>query len=256
MSGFYTFLQKDIYGYFLIFSRLSSILLTFPGFGSHNMSVRIRIMVGLVLSLSLYPILESQIPPYPAHSLTMGSLLLAEVVIGAFIGLCFHLLVHMLDLAGAIISFQASLSNIFVMSGEAEGQTTLPSHILLLGGVAILFTHDLHHRILEGIVASYHTIPVAHLHLMEDMATAMVQMANGSFSLAIRLTAPFLIGMTLLFSGMGILARLMPGIQIFFLAQPLQVGLGLILLNLIIAPLLNGFFNFFDQSLRSLFPHG
>jgi flagellar biosynthetic protein FliR len=254
MANPYTFLLKDIYGYFLVFSRLSTILLTFPGFGSHSLAMRTRIMVGLVLTAATYPVVADHIPPYPDHSLTVLTLVAAEILIGAFIGLCFHVIIHMLDVAGAIISFQASLSNMFVYNPELAAQNTLPSQFLTLGAMAILFTNDLHHHILQCITASYHTIPVAHLDFMGDMGKAMVKMASSSFVLAIQITAPFLVGMTLLFCGMGLLARLMPGIQIFFLAQPLQVAFGLLLLGAALAPILSAFVTYFDQALEGLFP--
>ena len=49
--------------------------------------------------------------------------------------------------------------------------------------------------------------------------------------------------------GIGILSRLMPQIQIFFIAMPANIMLGLVLLLFLLASMMTWFLQYFEQSI-------
>ena len=61
-------------------------------------------------------------------------------------------------------------------------------------------------------------------------------MVAESFNLALRLAAPFILAAVAWHVAIGLIARLVPRLQIFFVALPGQIGLGLLLLAAIAAP--------------------
>jgi flagellar biosynthetic protein FliR len=66
--------------------------------------------------------------------------------------------------------------------------------------------------------------------MMGDMANYLLKLADQTMMIGLQLAAPLVV-MGLIFNlGVGILARLMPQIQIFFIAVPLQIGFGFLAL--------------------------
>ena len=111
-------------------------------------------------------------------------------------------------------------------------QGALPANFLTMLGVVLLFVTDLHHLLLAGVVASYETFPPGAVLPVGGFADAVTTLVSQGFAIALALAAPFvLVGLTVTI-GMGLLARLMPQVQVFFIIMPLQIGVGLGLFGL------------------------
>ena len=65
------------------------------------------------------------------------------------------------------------------------------------------------------------------------MADVVARTVNTAFNTGVRMSAPFIVVGLLVYIGFGLLGRLMPQIQVFFLALPLQILLSLITLSLV-----------------------
>jgi len=67
-------------------------------------------------------------------------------------------------------------------------------------------------------------------------------------ALGFQLAAPFIVFGFALYAALGILARLMPQLQVFFVAMPVNILAGLLLLMLVIGTMMTVFLNFYrDQ---------
>ena len=62
---------------------------------------------------------------------------------------------------------------------------------------------------------------------MQDGAALALQTVSGSFSLGIQLAAPVIVFSLVFNLATGLIGRVMPAFQIFFVASPLSVLLGL-----------------------------
>jgi flagellar biosynthetic protein FliR len=89
---------------------------------------------------------------------------------------------------------------------------------------------DWHLGILEGLHKSYQFIPFNAIIQWDERIHLLTNSIKSSFDLGMRLSAPiFMIGILTQFIS-GIINRLFPQIQIFFLNVPIQVLLGLFIL--------------------------
>jgi hypothetical protein len=93
----------------------------------------------------------------------------------------------------------------------------------------MMFSADLHHVLIRAVAESYALLPAGQMIDPGEFADAAVRFVARSFLLGLRMAMPFLAYATLLFVGLGLMQRLMPQMQVFFVAMPLQVTLGLIL---------------------------
>jgi flagellar biosynthesis protein FliR len=72
----------------------------------------------------------------------------------------------------------------------------------------------------------------------------------GAFALGLQLAAPFLVFGLLIYATLGVLSRLMPQLQIFFLAMPVNILTGFVLLMLFIGVMMSAFLDFFAGQMR------
>ena len=90
----------------------------------------------------------------------------------------------------------------------------------------MIFATNLHHLAIGAIQGSYTLIPPGARAADGDMAELTIRLVSGSFALGIQLAAPFLIFSFAVNASIGLLARMMPQLQVFFIAMPINLLAG------------------------------
>ena len=233
------FLTETLMGYFVVFARLGSALLFMPGFAESSVPVRHRLFFGLILSAALYPATGLG----PVSEDRPSALLMifgAEITIGLWIGLVARTMLSALQFAGYQIAMMAGLSNALAPNiGAFEGATSMAS-MLLAGATALIFITDLHHLILQSLLMSYEVF-VPGTFMLSDLTDQFARAVQVSLYLGLSIAAPFYVTGLVLNVGMGLANRMMASLQVFFIAQPLLIGLGLALMVVAIPTMMRGF---------------
>ena len=97
-----------------------------------------------------------------------------------------------------------------------------------------------------AVVGSYHLIPPGSSLPPGDMAELTIRLVSGSFALGFQLAAPFLVFGFAVNIGFGVLARMMPQLQVFFVATPFNILVGFVVMTLILGSMMTLFLNFYS----------
>lgn len=238
--------------YFLVFARLGSMMMIMPALGDENVPARVRLMFALVLSLVVLPVVLISLPPMPVTLPAMAALLIGEILIGLMLGTAVRILFSAVQFAGTVIGFQSGLSGAMIFDPTQGMQTVIVSRFISILAVVLIFATDLHHLMLAGMVRSYALFRPGADIMMGDFAMLSVQMLAQSFALGLQMAAPFLVYGLVFNTGLGLMARLTPQIQVFFISQPLGIILSLTLLLVLIGMIMTVFLDRFGEGLRAL----
>ncbi len=223
---------QQVYVAGLIFSRLSALVMLMPGIGDTSVPPRIRLAFALLMSLMLLPVVSPTMPAVPAAMGAMVGGILKEVMIGLMIGSILRIFLMSLATAGEIISIQTTLSFAQTAApGVAPGSSTVGTFLGLIG-LLLIMTTDLHHLFLSAIVKSYTLFPFTRDLPVADSATLAVQTVANCFKLGVQLSAPVLVFSLVFNIATGLIGRVMPQFQVFFVATPLIIVFGLSILAL------------------------
>jgi flagellar biosynthesis protein FliR len=225
----------QILTFILIFVRIGTAIMIMPGVGDSFVSERIRLHMALGLTLVMTPAMMPFMPSVIPPTLSLLVLIASEFVTGLFFGTISRILVMALDTAGMLISTQAGLSNAQLFNPALASQGSLVGAFLTVTGVLLLMVTGMHHLLFMGLKESYTLFPVGNLPEPGDMSEMMGRAVSASFLLGFQLAMPFIILTTMMYIGMGVLARLMPQIQIFMIATPLQIMLSLMMLSMTVS---------------------
>lgn len=234
----FDFLPGMALTFFLIFARIGAMLMLMPALGESSIPARIRLTSALLLSLLLYPAVS---PGVAASSGTFSGLaasLGTEIAIGLAIGFSTRLVISALQVAGATIAMQLSLSFAEGVDPNQGANSAILTNFLTVTAVALIFATDLHHLAIAGIVDSYTLFPPGRIPSTEDFAMMAITTITESFRVALQIAAPFIVFGLIFQLGLGLLSRLMPQIQIFFIAMPASIAVGLLLLALLIVTMM------------------
>jgi flagellar biosynthesis protein FliR len=219
-------LVSDVYLFMLIFARLGSALILLPGFGEVNVPVRVRLIIALTFSFVVFPVVSVTLPSLPANLAELLLLLGGEILIGLAIGAITRLLISMLQVAGTIIAFNAGLASAQMFDPSAGQSGAITGAFLSTIGITLLFVTNMHHVMLMAMVDSYVLFVPGQGFPIGDFSEAATRVVADSFRLGLQIALPVLVISMLIYVSMGLMARLMPQIQVFFIALPLQILVG------------------------------
>jgi flagellar biosynthesis protein FliR len=243
-----------VFAFLLIFMRLGMALMIMPGVGDAFVSPQVRLSFALAMSFVLTPFLASVLPAMPVQSAAIVMLLLSEGFIGLFMGTIMRIMMGALDIAGMVMSIQAGFSNALVFNPMTATQGSLLGALYSLLGVTLLFITNMHHYMLASVVDSYQVFPATGSFIDIESATEVIKRTvTLSFRIGVGLAIPFLIVGTLVQVGFGLLGRLMPQVQIFFLALPVQILLSLVILTMVLSAGILYWLNGFESALSGAF---
>ena len=237
------FLSAGLFAYMLVFARIGAAITLLPGFGEAYVSPRIRLSVALVIALVVTPLVAGQLPELPGSVWAMFLLIFAEVVIGLLFGTTARLLVVGLQTAGMIIAFQTSLASALINDPASAQQGSIIGNFFIAMGVLLIFMTDMHHMLLGGLVDSYSLFAPGVMPPAGDMAEMITQVVAASFNTAMQISAPYIVIGLVFYLGLGLLARLMPQVQV------LQILLSFFVMMLTLSAAMMWFLDRFDATM-------
>ncbi|MDY2830311.1 MAG: flagellar biosynthetic protein FliR [Alphaproteobacteria bacterium] len=238
-----------LYNYLMIFLRIGTVFMLMPGFSASYVNAQIRLVLALALSLVVMPIVTPLLPQEPTEFSIMLQYILREITIGIFLGIIMQVLFFSLNFAGSIASQAIGFANAQIFDPAFQTQTMLIETFLSIIAVTFIFITNTHHLMIEALIDSYHLFSPNVAPIWEDFSAHMTQTISRSFAFGFKLGSPFIAVTIIFYSGMGLVSRLMPQLNIFFLSLPLQIYLGVGLLFLTAPIIISVFFRYYDEGL-------
>ncbi|MCD6034917.1 MAG: flagellar biosynthetic protein FliR [Rickettsiales bacterium] len=198
-----------------------------PGIGESYIPPRVRLLASLTISLVLLPTLTPVLPSMPSDVPSLFLDVGGEITIGAFIGLLTRMFISVMHMAGMIIAYQSGLASAVMFDPTSESQGTTIGNFMALTAVALLMITDFHHLMLYALRDSYHVFaPGAKLPVGDMAETATATLAD-AFLIALQFSSPHIVIGLLLYLTAGLMSRVMPNMQVFFILMPLQILLSI-----------------------------
>jgi flagellar biosynthetic protein FliR len=178
-----------------------------------------------------------------------------ELFIGAVLGLSVRLIVSCLQVAGVVVAQQMGLGFVTAIDPTLGQQSVIVGNFLAMLGVTLIFATDLHHLAIAALNDSYTLFAPGEIPLLGDVAALTTRTVATGFRIGIQLSAPFLVFGLLFNLGLGVLSRLMPQMQVFFVGLPLSILLGLLILLLVLGAMMTVFLSAVENVLTTLAPY-
>lgn len=241
-------LTGEFYAFLLVFVRVGAALSMLPGFGEMAVPLRARLAAALAVALALSAVVGG-LPAAPTAPSDILRHVFGEFAAGMVIGVAARILFASLQIAGQLIAQTASLSNIFALPGTGFEAGSVVGGYLMIGGLVLIFVSDLHHAMIGALYESYRLMPAATVPALADLAKLTTGAVSTAFRLAAQFSAPFLVLGFVYNVGLGLINRAMPQFAVFFIALPVSILGGLVLLAITLTAVLTGFLAAFGTQL-------
>ena len=221
VQRFYTLLWPMI--------RISAFLLAAPFFSLRAVSVRIRVLLAVLLTLMVYPLVEwPLIDPYSAAGLRE---IFNQVLIGTVMGMLLQIVNAALVVGGQAVSGSMGLG-MANMVDPNMGNVPVISQFFIICSTLIFMGIGGHVLVISLILESFRSLPIGQMLAADMLMAVLLQWSSMIFLGALLLALPIMVCLLFVNIGVGVITRAAPALNIFAVGFPAMILAGMLLLSL------------------------
>jgi flagellar biosynthetic protein FliR len=221
---------REVQLFLLALFRVGGLLLVAPIFGSRQVPQPVKLALALVLAGGLTPALASR-PFQPARDLpTLAAWIAAETAVGVLLGYAARLVFSAIGMAGEFMGLQMGFGVVSTIDPQFAGQASVMAQFLDLFTILVFLALDGHHLFVQAIWGSFAMIPLGGFAPGGRLFGALLTTFTATFVTAIKLAAPVTVAAFLVNVALAFVARVVPQMNVFVVAMPLTIGVGLLTL--------------------------
>lgn len=221
--------QREIEILMLVFARISMVIAVIPVFGSANVPIMVKVGLSAFLSVIVYSFSEPSGIPNELTIPGLLSLVFREGIIGLLFGFITGMLFYAIQFAGHFVSFQMGFAMVQLIDPQSQERVPIIGQFYFIMAILLFLLINGHHLILSGLIESFRIVPIGTGILSGDLIALLTKLTGNVFVLALKIASPILVTLFLTDVMMGIIARTVPQMNIFFVSLPLKIGMGMIL---------------------------
>lgn len=207
-------------------ARIGGLMLIAPVFSARTVPVMVRTAIMVVFTFLLLPVSN----PAPGVAITAASLL-GELFVGFALGLGAALFLAAAELAGDIIAFQSGLSGASTLDPINQTNVATLGQFMNITALALVLGLNGHVVMIEALAYSLDVVPLGQGVAWQEGSRALIALCSDLFLTGVRLAAPVILAVLISNLALGVLARATPKLNVFVLAYPLQIAVGLFTLG-------------------------
>jgi len=216
----------------IVMMRVATLLFMMPLFNGRNIPLLAKIGLVLAVSLVLWPVVRVDISRFPSTPFTFGFFMIFELVIGLSLALSVRLVFAGIQLAGEFAGIQMGLSMANIVDPQSGTDNTVISEFYYLLTLLLFLCIDGHHWIFRALAQSFQVLTPGEFRIHDGLYRYLLHLAGNIFVIALELSAPVVAILVLIQFAMGVVARMVPQVNILVSSFPLTIGLGLVFLGL------------------------
>lgn len=231
--------------------RTGAILLMAPIFGAMNVPMQVKLGLTLVLTLLLTPLAPPAAMPEGFASLAAS--IGGELLIGASIGLCIRFIFSGIEFAGQVASFQMGLSMASAYDPISSSQVTILGKMLSILTILVFLSVNGHLMVLMALQNSFEVIPPYGLVISGGFIDTIVVFSKEMFLLAFKFSAPVVAILIFVNIALGIMARIVPQINMFVIGFAITILVGFVMLAISLPVFETALTGVFDKMWQGVF---
>ncbi len=252
----FTSAQLDawIAAFFYPMVRILALLAAAPPFSNAAVPIRIKLILGLAISLALVPALPALPPISPGSG--EGMLILGQqMLIGMAMGFAMRLTIAAIDYAGEAIGLQMGLGFATFYDPDNTSQTPVMSNFLSLLGLLVLLSINGHLMIMATLAHSFTVLPIVGTSLAAGSWSNFAHAGSVIFSSGLILALPVIAALLITNVALGVLTRAAPQLNLFAVGFPITLIAGFVMLILSLSYLAGPLTELFEHGLNSMLGH-
>lgn len=228
---------KNILIFVLVITRISGLLLSAPLFSTFPIPVNVKALIAVVIGFLLLPSVIGLNLTLPTSMPAVAVFLLKEFAIGFLIGFLANLIFISCQVGAEILGIQSGLSFSTIMDPSTGATNSIMAQLYIYPLGLLFLMLNFHHWLFLTVGYSFKSIqPGFDVFFAPDLVQQILHLSAQIFVVAIGLVLPVFAVMFVTEILLGFVSKMMPRMNVFMIALPIKIYLGLVLILLFLAP--------------------
>jgi len=228
MDLLFTEVVERFYNFLWPMIRISAFLIAAPFFSLQVVSVRIRVLLGLLLTWMIYPLID--IPTIDPSSMVGLMEVFNQALVGFIMGLILQVVTAALVVGGQTISMSMGLGMANMIDPNV-GNVPLLSVFILIFSTLIFLGLGGHIIMLSLLIETFQSLPIGSTVIPTDLFLFIVKWSSMTFLGAVLIALPVMVSLLFINLGIGVITRTAPALNIFAVGFPAMIIAGIILFS-------------------------
>lgn len=223
---------QELIFFLLVFMRISGVFFFSPFFSSAAISARVRVSFSFFVSFLVFNVIQKEYTFLQNLDFTMFVILIIkELIIGLLIGYLLALMFSVIQIAAEMSSTSMGFSMASAYDPMTQTQTAVLGQMNNMFLLALFLIYGVHRKIIFYLCETFDYAKVGQLHYnIDNIAKFFIDNFVYYFMIAIQMALP-IVGILLLVDiTLGILSRIAPQMNVFFVGMPLKIIVGFLVL--------------------------
>jgi flagellar biosynthetic protein FliR len=222
--------QQQLAGFILVLARVSPLFVLAPVFSSKMLPARARGVAAVALSFGLAPwALHGH--HIPLDVMQLAGMVLKELLVGLAYAFALGAVFAAVSVAGSLMDTAMGFSFGSLVDPITGNQSQILSQLYAMVGVLIFIAIDGDHWMIEGLARSYQLVPIDQMPSINALVGGADKAFVSIFTSALELAAPVLLAVLITDAAMGMVARVMPQLNVFAVGFPAKIAVGLLVMG-------------------------
>jgi flagellar biosynthesis protein FliR len=217
----------------MIFLRIGAMLAFSPIYGNTAIPMLPRLALALVISYIVF----FSVPAYPFSAdenfLFLILFGIKESLVGITMGFVLGMVFQGISFAGLLVGRDMGLAMSSMFDPITGDDGNIIATLLSMAAGIVFILINGHHFIIESLAYSFKVIPLGGFKVTEAALDLIIKYSGSIFILAVKISSPIVVAFFLIHIASGIISRVSPSFQVFFVLLPLKIGLGIFLMILV-----------------------
>ena len=239
----------------LIFVRILSSFIAAPIFSNSALPAVAKIFIAFLVAYIVFSLVDKSKIVVEFGTWFLVSSVIKEVIIGLIMGYSLNMVFYAVSFAGSIMGFDIGLASAQILNPLEETQNDVVGEVIYFLAMLVFLLINGHHYLIRALYTSFTVVPLGKTVINVPVYNLLLKYSASVFIIAVKIAAPILVSFFLVHIAEGVLARVIPQMQVFFVSQPLKIGLGFSLLALAVPTyvyIIKGLLSSYEESLYQL----
>ena len=237
--------------FMLVFTRVTTILVQIPIFGGNMVNNWVKVGLGITISLLIVPFEQLLAYQVELPVITFIFAIFQEIVIGFLAGFAGTLLFNLVQIAATLMELSSGFSAGSIFNPTIGAPGSAFNQFFVLFSMMYFLVINAHHKFLQGLWYSFVVLPVgSSIDLLSP--DSLLTLSGKILISGLQIALPVMGALLLTDLTMGLLAKVSPQINVFFLGLPVKVWVavvGLFMAIIVLTPVVRNVFSSIDSNM-------
>ncbi len=224
--------------FLIVFTRLTGMMAGAPLFSTYPIPTNVKVLLCAITAFIMYPMVAQSVGTKIPHDMVMLTLFLVkEFFIGFLIGFIARFIFAAVQIAGQTVGVQMGVTMAMVLDPTTNSQATVLGQIYVYITTIVFVCLNAHHWLFIAVYRSFETVqPGMEFIFTPALVNQVALLFSHMFVISFQIILPIFCVLFVSEVLMGFMAKMMPQMNIFMVALPIKIGVGLVLMLAFLPP--------------------